>query len=207
MKVTVISDTHNRHAEFGRLRGDVLIHCGDMLDLFDRSPDDLKRVDDWFGEQEFDLILCTGGNHDLLLEDRVLQGLAPFSNATYLQDRKHVHSGVTFYGAPWVPKLKGHAFYKGDNELREKWSQIPTDVDVLITHTPPLSRLDMSSRGIALGCPHLAAATTRVRPKLHCFGHVHNGAGIEESNGTVFVNASSVDSQVNLAYAPRVFEI
>ena len=207
MKITVISDTHNQHAELGRLRGDVLIHCGDMLDLFNRSADDLQRVDDWFGEQQFDLILCTGGNHDILLEQLVAGGIEPFANATYLQDRKYVHAGVTFYGAPWIPGLSGHAFYRSDSELRDKWSQIPDDTDVLLTHTPPFAVLDVSSRGSALGCRHLAAAVADVRPKVHCFGHVHHSAGSVASKGTVFVNASSVDSQIDLVHPPFELEL
>jgi Icc-related predicted phosphoesterase len=31
-----------------------------------------------------------------------------------------------------------------------------------------------------------------VKPRLHVFGHIHEGAGVTESGGTIFVNASSV---------------
>lgn len=73
--------------------------------------------------------------------------------------------------------LAGQAFYQSDEELRDRWALIPDETDVLITHTPPYRVLDESSRGMTLGCPHLASSVDTIAPKLHCFGHVHNSAG------------------------------
>ena len=207
MKITIISDTHNQHESLGRLNSEVLIHCGDMLHLFEQHEGDLRRVDEWFGKQDFDLILCTGGNHDLFLEESVLGGAQPFKNAVYLQDQQFVHNGVIFYGAPWIPQLSGHAFYQSDSELRDKWSLIPEETDVLITHTPPLNVLDESGMGMALGCPHLAASVRVILPKLHCFGHIHRSAGQIRSEDTLFVNASSVNSDMKIAREPFVVEM
>jgi len=49
---------------------------------------------------------------------------------------------------------------------------VPSDVDVLVTHTPPKYHLDLP---IALGCEHLLGELWRVQPALHVFGHVHAG--------------------------------
>jgi Icc-related predicted phosphoesterase len=202
MKISLISDTHNAHEKLGTLSGEVLIHCGDMLNLFSPDADELENIDDWFGRQDFDLILCTGGNHDLGLQRRAKTVTNPFKNAVYLEDRSYVHEGIIFYGAPWTPELRGQAFFKDDAELGEKWSTIPADTDVLITHTPPAGVLDVSSRGLKLGCEHLAYALQRVSPRLHCFGHVHASSGVREVDGTQFVNASSVNSQFELVRSP-----
>ncbi len=179
-----------RHDELGSLSGDVLIHCGDMFDLFDKSPSDLGKMDAWFSRQRFDLVLCIGGNHDYMLEDR--HGLTdqPFKNATYLEDQSLVHNGIVFYGTPWVPFLRAHAFYADETGLREKWSGIPENTDVLITHTPPAGMFDRSSRGQDLGCRHLAERVPQVAPTVHCFGHVHASAGMREDGMTTYVNAS-----------------
>jgi len=59
MKISVISDTHNEHEKLGRLSGEVLVHCGDLFNLFGHVDDELERIDEWFGQQDFDLILCT----------------------------------------------------------------------------------------------------------------------------------------------------
>lgn len=207
MKITIISDTHNLHQQFGKLKGDVLIHCGDMFNLHTDDASALTDLDDWFGKQEFDLILCTGGNHDHLLQDHIKQHGNPFKNATFLQDETHQHKGVNFYGTPWVPQLSGHAFFQSAKGLRDKWAMIPRETDVLITHTPPFGILDQSSRSYQLGCEYLANELPRIAPKLHCFGHVHASYGTMKKGITTYVNASSIDSKERLVREPIVFEI
>jgi Icc-related predicted phosphoesterase len=177
MKVVVISDTHNQEHRLGHLSGDVLIHCGDLFNLFSPKPDDLARLDAWFGTLAFDAILVTGGNHDLALESALAHTQQPFSNAKVLVDAGVVIGGVRFYGSPWVPELSGHAFYANAEQLRIAWQKIPTHTDVLITHTPPANILDESRHGLSLGCPLLAYELQRIVPKVHCFGHVHASAG------------------------------
>lgn len=207
MRITIISDTHRQHAALGRLSGDVLIHCGDMFSLFESDEGDLHSIDQWFGMQDFQAILCIGGNHDLVLEAKVQQDPAPFKHAIYLQDSDFVLNGVRFWGAPWTPELRGHAFFQDDAELHDSWAKIPRDTQVLVTHTPPADILDRSSRGLDLGCRYLHAAVSRLSPTLHCFGHVHASAGRERIGDTTFINASSVNSQFRIARTPFEFVI
>jgi len=202
MKITMISDTHNLHRQFAQLEGDVLIHCGDMFNLGDTDQSCIADIDAWFGEQAFDLVLCIGGNHDHLLRRHTQRLGNPFKNAVYLEDSSYQHEGMTFYGAPWVPGLVSHAYYQSAKGLRDKWAQIPCETDVLITHTPPLGMLDVSSRGMQLGCEYLAGELTRIAPKLHCFGYIHASTGVVEQGRTTFVNAASVNSQVELVKKP-----
>jgi hypothetical protein len=59
-------------------------------------------------------------------------------------------------------------------------STIPSfpGVDVLITHGPPWQQLDLVAGSDAhVGCKALAHALARVRPRMHCFGHIHEGWG------------------------------
>ena len=76
-------------------------------------------------------------------------------------------------------------------ELREKWDLIPAHVDVLITHDPPHGVLDRSAGGENVGCEELLAATRRIRPRLHVFGHIHQGLGWWRLGRTLHVNASN----------------
>ena len=207
MQLTVISDTHEQHEGIGPLSGEVLIHCGDMLNMFSYDDEALDKLDAWFGEQDFDLVLCIGGNHDDDVEKRAGYGVPPLRNAHYLQDSSYVYKGVTFYGAPWVPELYGQAFFRDDDDLEDHWSGIPDDVDVLITHTPPAGVLDTNSRGRSLGCPMLMESIERVEPKLHCFGHVHASSGTQQVGATRFVNAAMVGSRYQLVGKPRVVNI
>lgn len=86
--------------------------------------------------------------------------------------------GLTIYGSPWQPQYNSWAFNlpRDSDELYSKWAQIPNEVDVLVTHCPPLGVHDMLNSGEMVGCPKLLKEVVqRVRPKLHLFGHVHEG--------------------------------
>jgi len=207
MRLVVISDTHSGHEALGALSGDVLIHCGDGLNAFEPASDELQKLDEWFGRQSFAAILYVGGNHDFKIQRRAAEGEAVFQHATYVEDRTFTISGVRFYGSPWIPELADWAYYRSAPDLQERWSAIPDDVDVLITHTPPHGILDRNSRGKHCGCPALASRVSVVRPRLHCFGHVHAGAGSCLLDGTTYANASSVDSQYRIARPPFLFDL
>ena len=195
MKLTIISDTHLDQETLGVMSGDVLIHCGDMFNLFGGSSDDFERMDEWFGKQQFDLILCTGGNHDVEIERQLKHTPQPFKNAVFLNGERYEHKGVKFYGAPWVSDLSRHAFFMENEDLADAWEKIPNDTDILITHTPPRGVLDKSSRGRVVGCPYLAENIERVKPRLHCFGHIHHSSGVVKKHGRTYINASMVNSQ------------
>ncbi|MEM6604460.1 MAG: metallophosphoesterase [Pseudomonadota bacterium] len=209
MQLTIIADTHGDHEALGSMSGEVLIHCGDVLNLFNEPWNDLvlERIDAWFGRQEFDLILCIGGNHDVELQRLSASGHKPFENAHYLEGEEYTFEGVKFFGAPWVPHLQGHAFFVEDDSLAEKWEHIPGDVDVLITHTPPYGIMDTSSAGLVLGCPHLSRKLAQLNPGVHCFGHVHKGSGVEKRDNTTFINAALVNRDYKICRRPFIVEI
>ena len=208
MDLVVISDTHGKHEDLGKLSGDVLIHCGDLCDGSARGPAGLDAIDAWFGEQDFECILCVGGNHDFAAQERWNRGATVLRNAVFLVDQAHEHGGLKFYGSPWVTYLPGWAFYEEPDALKSRWTGIPDDTDVLITHTPPLEILDTTRDGTAhLGCPHLRRRVGEVAPRLHCFGHVHAGAGREERGGTTFINATMVDRGFEIGREPFRYEL
>ncbi|KAL2832564.1 Metallo-dependent phosphatase-like protein [Aspergillus cavernicola] len=88
---------------------------------------------------------------------------------------------LTIYGAPQIPAIvpfgPEHAFtYPAHHDA---WSStVPANTDILITHTPPQSHLDLSPV-YSTGCPFLLTEAWRVRPALHVFGHVHAAYGGE----------------------------
>ncbi|KAF3917228.1 hypothetical protein ABW20_dc0109465 [Dactylellina cionopaga] len=80
--------------------------------------------------------------------------------------------------------------FPGSSEAEEMWKGIPGDkgkgTDILITHGPPFSHLDgmdvpvgKGTTSTQMGCEALRRAVWRVRPKLHVFGHIHEGRGCE----------------------------
>lgn len=47
----------------------------------------------------------------------------------------------------------------------------------MMTHGPPMGVLDTVRTGDNVGCEHLLRAARRCKPRLHCFGHIHEGWG------------------------------
>jgi Icc-related predicted phosphoesterase len=71
---------------------------------------------------------------------------------------------------------------------------------VLVTHGPPMGTLDKTADGEKVGCEELQdrlAAMARP-PRLHVFGHIHEGYGVVKTPRTTHVNASICD----VAYRP-----
>lgn len=95
------------------------------------------------------------------------------------------------YGSPYVPHCGLWAFCYGpdphpdleallSSSGKEIWDAIPSDTDVLVTHTPALTHCDYSPfADLHLGCEDLRQALGRVRPRLHVCGHVHQARGAE----------------------------
>lgn len=207
MKIVIISDTHGDHARLGRLSGDVLIHCGDFAVGHDNQEAALRDLDLWFAEQSFERVICVGGNHDFLVEERMAKGLDVFRHAECLQDQTLEIGGLKFHGAPWVPELTQWAHFRTAEELQRAWARVPEDVDVLITHTPPRGICDSNSRGKSCGCEWLHQRVMTVRPQVHCFGHIHASAGVQRHADTVFVNGSVVNSRYEVCRGPVVLDI
>lgn len=86
---------------------------------------------------------------------------------------------IKVYGSPYQPEhyLMGFTLPLGP-QLEAKWAQIPNDTDILITHGPPKGVLDGLFDGTHVGCQHLLEAVQhRVKPRVHLFGHIHEGYG------------------------------
>lgn len=53
------------------------------------------------------------------------------------------------------------------------------NIDVMMTHGPPMGVLDATQSDEHVGCEHLLRAARRCKPRLHCFGHIHEGWGAQ----------------------------
>mmetsp|Transcript_2249 Transcript_2249/g.2970 ORF Transcript_2249/g.2970 Transcript_2249/m.2970 type:complete len:264 (+) Transcript_2249:301-1092(+) len=161
-------------------------------------------------------IICIAGNHDLTfqpdhyvkcwrnfhvrpLDDaRARRGM---SNCIYLEDEGCTLKDITFYGSPWQPEFYDWAFNLPRKDIHEVWSRIPADTDVLVTHGPPLGRGDRCEpHGNRAGCVDLLREVQHrpKPPRLHIFGHIHEGHGVSYDGKTMYVNASIV----TLDYSP-----
>lgn len=131
------------------------------------------------------------------------------TNCTYLEDSGVELYGIKFWGSPWQPELGPWAFgLKRGQELLDKWNLIPTDTDILITHTPPLGFNDKTAKGDHAGCAELLSTIQqRVKPRYSIFGHIHDAYGVMADGRTVFINATTCDINYLPNNPPVVFDI
>lgn len=159
------------------------------------------RFEPWCLTQLYNLgipVVMIWGNHDYVGEFPDLVAALPVT-ARVLQDAGTVVKGLRIWGSPWTHfapadhlREKPWAFDKNETELVELYQHLPAsgEVDVLVTHGPAWGVLD-GAYGLELGSPALGIAVGRLQPRLHIFGHIHEGRG---QRGTSY-NVSMLDGR------------
>jgi Icc-related predicted phosphoesterase len=218
MKITFISDTHNKHSQVTSSLpgGDLLIHAGDMSSMGRRN--EVQQFLEWFnGLDNYTHKIFIAGNHDWGFQDdpkMCQEQLELYNKVTYLQDNLEVigedyETAVKVYGSPWQPEFYNWAFNlpRMGWELEVKWNDIPMNTDILVTHGPALGQLDtVVGQGVPLGCELLAERIKVVKPKIHVCGHIHTGYGYKFVDGTHYFNAAVLDERYTFTQKPMTVE-
>jgi Icc-related predicted phosphoesterase len=193
-RIVCLSDTHNRQGTFDVPDGDVLIHAGDLTGR--GTLPEVHAAIAWLeGMPHRDKIVISG-NHDFLFERENALARSLMTKLTYLEDSEVTVQGLRIWGSPWQPWFHDWAFnLPRGRPLREKWEQIPEGLDVLVTHGPPMGMLGLAFTGEDVGDEELRdrLAAMAEPPRLHVFGHIHEGYGVVRTPGTTYVNASICD--------------
>lgn len=214
MIIDCIADLHGFYPALEG--GDLLIVAGDLTkrDTLDGYID----FKNWVIEAGniYKKIIIIAGNHDNMIHNKpngfdLYFCLNPLDKWVYLQDQGCEFEGLKIWGSPWTKTFKlmdphCKAFtVDTEEELENKWQLVPPDTDILITHSPPFGILDgvENEYGGPLfhaGSSSLGYFVKKHKPKLHVFGHIHEGYGrhfhLNESydpNDTIYVNASYVN--------------
>jgi Icc-related predicted phosphoesterase len=208
MDITCISDLHGNYPELEG--GDLLIVAGDLTER--DTDEDLIIFFKWIAKiyDKYKKIIFIGGNHDNLLEKIHIDD-SPKYNLFYLQDESIEFEGLKIWGSPWTktflnmnPHCKAFTV-DTEEELASKFSLIPDDVDILVTHSPPwgiLDSIDKNKLTYHLGSTSLRKIAyngyKKTNLKLHVFGHIHEQGGKQTEymhldQFTICVNASHVD--------------
>lgn len=200
MDIVFISDTHSKHNWLQRTHklpiADMIIHAGDITSVGDIW--EIEPFLQWYSNLPYQYKIFIAGNHDYGFETNrhTVRSMIP-DNLIYLEDSGTEIEGLKLWGTPHSKPFNGWAFNKEDGVRWQYWDMIPDDIDILITHEPPKGLLDISPYGNEhVGCPYLHhTVINRVKPKIHVFGHVHSGYGIETHEGITFINASSINER------------
>lgn len=213
MKIACISDIHGQ-LNFTVPDCDMCFIAGDIF-----GPSDIYRqlayLEGPFADFLHDLkkryieVIYTPGNHDIIFE--MAKHLVPDLNWKVLIDEIYHTNGYKIYGTPWQPIFFDWAFNLTEEELEEKFSKIPNDIDILICHGPPQGILDTTIDGKNVGSFSLRARIDEIMKyktlKLVHFGHIHNSYGEQTICNTRFVNSSLCDDNYNLSRKPIIIEL
>lgn len=230
-----VSDTHGLHRGVAIPQGDVLIHAGDFTNTGEESQ--VQDFAQWLVEEKqkggFNHVVVIAGNHDITMHEDYYHetGKDRFHRHTKSYDPKRVRAiltkdfeqdityledglftlpnGCRIWGSPWQPEFCDWAFNLPRGQLcRQKWDLVPADVDVLVTHGPPLGRGDLCSGGNRAGCVDLLEQIqSRIKPRVHVAGHIHEAFGVSSDGTTAFINASTCTSQYKSIHPAVVFDL
>jgi len=216
LRIVCVSDTHGKTDEM-KVEipfGDVLIHAGDFTSR--GSEHEVVQFNEWLGHLPHNYKLVIAGNHERTLDPRrntenELECMKnKLTNCCYLEDSSVSIGGLKIYGTPWQPMYKRDSGFKilPGQQCLEKWNLIPNDVDILVTHVPPLGCNDLCDNGERAGCPYLLnTVKNRVKPICHIFGHIHEGHGASTDGETLFINASICTSDERPINKPIVVDV
>lgn len=230
MKFLATSDLHGYLPEI-REEFDLLMICGDVCpDLFGLEYNQIN----WFEEvfvpwvnylpfkHSWSKIIYVPGNHD-----KCFDGLIPKHKLIEWERKTNGHLKILIhdmydfeypvvegtdilkiFGTSYCKRFGTWAFMADDETLNKKYSQIPENIDILLSHdSPNINKLgavlDEESRfyNPLAGNNVLAEHIKRIKPCIFHSGHIHSGNHkpfIE--NDCFFANVSLVDENLNPVY-------
>ncbi len=213
-KIVFFSDSHGEHRKLNLPDADMLIFAGDAGTY--RSPYQneagIRDFIDWLGSvNNIPIKIWIAGNHCTSIEHRLVDArtLSQERGLIYLENETIEIGGIKIFGSPITPSFGfGWAFNanRGDR-IREYWSQIPNDVDIVVTHGPAHGIRDRTIGGEHVGCVDLLAKINLIKPSIFVFGHIHEACGITKQNDTLFINASVLDERYKLVNKPVLVEL
>jgi len=179
--IFAFSDTHGHHRDLMvPENADVLICAGDAVEdnLQGGEYDDFI---DWFSSQKAKWKIFVPGNHELsfdLGQSESIEKAMTDKGIIVLQDAVEECDGVI------IGAISGNA--------RIADEEIPSDLDILVTHYPPLGILDQD-----LGSPEILNFVLKAKPKHHLFGHIHATEGHAFQLGGTLCQNISVFNQLS----------
>jgi Icc-related predicted phosphoesterase len=203
MKIHCISDTHGFHESLKFADDiDMIIHAGDFSNSKSPTFNHVEALEflDWFNIIPVKYKVLVAGNHDISMEVKSID-IKKFESIIYLEHTSVNIEGINIFGSPYTPAFRDWAFNVKRSRLDNYWKEIPNNTNILITHGPPKSILDLAykedNRLEFCGCKSLYNHVMRIKPKLHIFGHIHNNndcnnQGLFFRDNITFINASCV---------------
>ncbi len=197
LKIVVFSDTHNQYPDLPP--GDVLIFCGDCCTNSKFVPGkEFKDFIDYFSKQPHQYKIIVPGNHDMLDLEKKIKRQDP--SIIFLNNQRTTIRRIKFYGVSAIPFRKvshNNNYSCNRRDMHYLLDNIPTDIDILITHFPAWGIGDYNTNitqceAYDSGDYYLRKIVLERNLKYHLFGHAHGSTGIYKVSGknTIFINTA-----------------
>ena len=173
LNIFAFSDTHDKHKEQQVPENvDIAICAGDVVED-NLVGDEYDDFIEWFASLPCKWKIFVPGNHELSFEldqaDEIIQRMTD-KGITVLEDAIEDCDGIIIGSI-------GHNVMIAQED-------IPTDIDILVTHYPPYGILDEG-----MGSTEILNFVLHSKPKYHLFGHIHSTSGQK----IIFGNTTSVN--------------
>ena len=161
--IFVFSDTHGKHRDvIVPEEVDIVICAGDAVED-DLNGEEYADFIDWVSGLSAKWKIFIPGNHELSFEidkSEEIEKAMEDKGISVMQNSIIDCDGVTICSIG------------GDVSIAD--ADIPTGIDILVTHYPPYGILDEG-----LGSPEILNFVMKSKPTYHLFGHIHATAGEE----------------------------
>lgn len=227
LSICAISDLHGYLPELEPC--DLVLICGDSVPLKYQSDFELtynwyiKDFRKWAEELECDKVLFIAGNHECTFprhSEVFYEEFPEEDKITYLQDSEYIYKGndgkdYIIYGTPWCKVFGRWAFMTSDENLEILYSDIPEDLDILMTHDQPYGYGDVLlqkdcpwANGEHIGNKPLAKIILEKQPKYLFCAHLHStDHSCIEISKTKRYNVSLKDERYQPVYKPLYLTI
>lgn len=227
IRICAMSDLHGYLPEIEPC--DLVLICGDIVPLRiqGRTKDSYKWFSTEFKEWAMDLpcdkVIFIAGNHELSFPNHYNDYKQLFYNdskVTYLCHEGYIYKGsdgkeYSIFGTPYCKEFGNWAFMLPDPELEERYSEIPENLDILITHDAPYGVSDVLlqkeckwATGEHIGNVPLRNAIIQKCPKYVFHGHLHSTSHeFELLENSKVVNCSLKDEFYNVLYKPIIIDL
>lgn len=227
IKICAMSDLHGYLPEINPC--ELVLICGDIVPL---SAQGSSRYTSRWYERAFktwaeslpcNKVIFIAGNHELHFPNHYEYYKKMFPNnskVTYLCHEEYIYKGpdgkeYSIFGTPYCKEFGNWAFMLPDPELEERYSEIPENLDILITHDQPYGYGDVLlqkdcpwANGKHIGNKMLMEAIAKKKPRYQLNGHLHScNHNIIDIDGTIHYNVSLKDESYQPVYEPLYLEI
>lgn len=170
----------------------------------------------WIESLDCQHVFLTPGNHDYIYEGITKKKLDELHNEVshklsvlINKGEQYIINGQMFkiFGTPYCHIFGNWPFMRSEDILIEKYKDIPTDLDILISHDSPYGENDIvlqlgrKNTGLHCGNMELRAAIEEKQPRFNLCGHIHSALHeFRNINNTKVINVSLMNETCDKLY-------